>query len=291
MFALVTLGNEPFSVIMILAFVFYRMVTRFTEVQHRYQKMATLESAFWSLTESIEQAEAASEPIRGQGRRPLFRRRIRFENVFFRYGEKPILDGVSLEIPVGGFVGIAGVSGAGKTTIADLIIGLAHPQQGDIFIDDVPLTEIDLTAWRKQVGYVPQEMFLFHDTIYNNVVLGDTTISRAEVEEAIRTAGAREFVSRLPDGIDTVIGERGGRISGGERQRIAIATALVRKPKLLVLDEVTTALDPRTEAEICATLRSLSGKVTIIAISHQPALMNEVQTLYRIAEGRVEKEF
>jgi ATP-binding cassette subfamily C protein len=199
------------------------------------------------------------------------------------------LNGVSLEIPAGGFVGIAGASGAGKTTIADLIIGLVHPQQGSILIDGVSLAEIDLTAWRKQVGYVPQEMFLFHDTIYNNVVLGDTSISRAEVEEAIRAAGAREFVSRLPDGIDTVIGERGGRISGGERQRIAIATALVRKPKLLVLDEVTTALDSKTEAEICATLRNLSGQVTIVAISHQPALMNEAHSLYRIEAGRVDK--
>ncbi len=132
-------------------------------------------------------------------------------------------------------------------------------------------------------------MFLFHETIYNNVVLGDTSISRSEVEEAIRAAGAREFVSRLPDGMDTVIGERGGRISGGERQRIAIATALVRKPKLLVLDEVTTALDPQTEAEICVTLSNLSGKVTIVAISHQPAVMNEVHSLYHIEAGRVEK--
>ena len=219
----------------------------------------------------------------------MFQREIRFENVVFGYAEKPVLDGVSLVIPAGGFVGIGGVSGAGKTTVADLIIGLAQPQQGHILIDGVSLTEIDLTAWRKQVGYVPQEMFLFHETIYNNVVLGDTSIGRAEVQEALRAAGAWEFVSRLPDGIDTVIGERGGRISGGERQRIAIATALVRKPRLLLLDEVTTALDPHTEAEICATLSRLSGQVTIVAISHQPALMNEVKTLYRLDRGQVEK--
>lgn len=289
MFVLITLGDEPVTVVMMLAFVFYRMVTRFNEVQHRYQKMATRESAFWSLMESIEDAEAASETARGRGLHPLFQSNIRFENLVFRYGEKPVLNGVSLEIPAGGFVGITGASGAGKTTIADLIIGLAHPQQGDILIDGVSLRKIDLTAWRKQVGYVPQEMFLFHETIYNNVVLGDTSISRTEVEEAIHAAGAWDFVSRLPNGIDTVIGERGGRISGGERQRIAIATALVRKPKLLVLDEVTTALDPQTEAGICATLRSLAGKVTIVAISHQPALMNEAQTIYRIEAGRVDK--
>jgi ATP-binding cassette subfamily C protein len=228
--------------------------------------------------------------LRGQGRHPVFQRGIRFDNVFFRYGEKPVLNGVSFDIPTGGFVGISGASGAGKTTIADLIIGLADPEKGDILIDGVSLADIDLSEWRKQVGYVPQEMFLFHDTIYSNVVLGDTSIRRSEVEEAIRAAGAWDFVSRLTDGIDTVIGERGGKISGGERQRIAIATALVRKPKLLLLDEVTTALDPQTEAEICSTLRSLSGQVTIVAISHQPALMNEVSTLYRIEAGRLLKE-
>ncbi|MBW1943277.1 MAG: ABC transporter ATP-binding protein, partial [Deltaproteobacteria bacterium] len=135
----------------------------------------------------------------------------------------------------------------------------------------------------------PQEMFLFHDTIYNNVVLGDTSISRSRVKEAIRAAGAWEFVSHLPKGMDTPIGERGARLSGGERQRIALATALVRNPKLLVLDEVTTALDPQTEAGICATLRSLTGKVTIVAISHQPAMTKEAQRLYRVADGRVEK--
>jgi ATP-binding cassette subfamily C protein len=121
-------------------------------------------------------------------------------------------------------------------------------------------------------------------------VLGDTSIGQADVEEALRSAGAWEFVSALPQGVDTVVGERGARISGGERQRIAIATALVRKPRLLVLDEVTTGLDPQTESGICATLRRLTGKVTIIAISHQPALINEAHTLYHIKGGRIIRE-
>lgn len=165
---------------------------------------------------------------------------------------------------------------------------MATPSWAD-FIDGVPLSEIDLTTWRKQVGYVPQEMFLFHDTVYNNIVLGDTSISHSDVNAALRAAGAWAFVSRLPQGMETRIGERGGRISGGERQRIAIATALVRRPRLLVLDEVTTALDPETEAGICATLRGLAGSVTIVAISHQPALMAETHRLYRIENGCVEK--
>jgi ATP-binding cassette subfamily C protein len=131
-------------------------------------------------------------------------------------------------------------------------------------------------------------MFLFHDSVYNNVVLGDHSVPRAEVERALRAAGVWEVIARLPAGIDTVIGERGGRISGGERQRIALATALVRRPRLLLLDEVTTALDPATEAGICATLRTLArNQVTIVAISHQPALMREAQIIYRIENGGI----
>lgn len=289
LFVLVHFGNAPFSAILVLAFIFFRMVTRFNEVQYRYQKMVTVESAFWSLMESIELADQEAEANTGGNRIPEFQNEIRFESVSFSHGQKAILKDVSLVIPSGSFVGIAGSSGAGKTTIADLMIGLWHPRQGRILIDGVPLSEMDLIAWRKMVGYVPQEMFLFHDTIYNNVVLGDTSISRSRVEESIRAAGAWEFVSHLPKGMDTPIGERGARISGGERQRIAIATALVRNPKLLVLDEVTTALDPETEAGICATLKSLTGKITIVAISHQPALMKEAQRLYRVADGRVEE--
>jgi ATP-binding cassette, subfamily C, bacterial len=289
LFALVYFGDTPFSAILVLAFIFFRMVTRLNEVQHRYQKMAVVESAFWSLMDSIDRARAEEESGRGATLQPIFKNEISFQKVFFDYGDKAVLKGVSFEIPAGDFVGISGVSGAGKTTIADLIMGLAHPREGAIFIDQVPLRKIDLTAWRKMVGYVPQEMFLFHESIYSNIVLGDTSITRYRVEEALRAAGAWKFVSHLPNGMDTRVGERGGRISGGERQRIAIATALVRNPRLLVLDEVTTALDPKTEAEICKTLRTLAGSVTIVAISHQPALMDEVHTLYRIDGGKVEK--
>lgn len=286
---LVNVGNQPFSTIIVLAFIFYRMVTRSNEVQYRYQKMATLESAFWSLTDSIQQAETQAEIRPAAGLRPSLEKEIRFEDVRFSYGDKPVLNGVSLTIPAGGFVGIAGHSGAGKTTIADLILGLGQPQDGTVRIDDIPLFEVDLTAWRKMVGYVPQEMFLFHETIYSNIVLGDASIDRDDVAAALKSAGAWDFVSRLPEGMDTLIGERGGRISGGERQRIAIAAALVRKPKLLVLDEVTTALDPDTEAGICATLRHLAGTVTIVAISHQPALMDAAGILYRVEDGRVSR--
>lgn len=290
LFLLVHFGDAPFSSILVLAFIFFRMVTRFNEVQYRYQKMVTVESAFWSLLESIERADQEAEAKTSRGNRMArFENEIRFENVSFSHGQKSVLKDVSLVITSGSFVGIAGSSGAGKTTIVDLMIGLWHPTRGRILIDGAPLSEIDLVSWRKMVGYVPQEMFLFHDSIYNNIVRGDTAIDRHSVEEALRAAGAWEFVSCLPEGMDTRIGERGGRISGGERQRVAIATALVRNPRLLVLDEVTTGLDPETEAGVCATLGSLTGKVTIVAISHQPAMMKEAHLVYRVEDGCVEK--
>jgi ATP-binding cassette subfamily C protein len=167
-----------------------------------------------------------------------------------------------------------------------LIVGLHRPSRGCVLIDDVPLDEIDLRAWRQRIGYVPQEMFLFHDTVYHNVALGDPSIDRSAVREALEAAGAWDFVAQLPGMLDAVLGERGSKLSGGQRQRIAIARALVHRPRLLVLDEVTTALDPDTEAGICATLRALRGRVTVLTISHQPAMVEAADLVYRLDGGR-----
>ena len=167
----------------------------------------------------------------------------------------------------------------------DLIIGLHRPQRGEVWIDDLPLGDVDIRAWREMIGYVPQETFLFHDSIMSNVTLGDDEIPPARVESALRRAGAWEFVAALPEGMDTVVGERGARLSGGQRQRIAIARALIRDPALLILDEATTALDPETEAGIAATMRRLAGKVTVLSISHQPAMKNAADIVYRIEGG------
>ena len=190
-----------------------------------------------------------------------------------------------MTLPAGAFIAVIGSSGAGKTTVADLIIGLLRPQRGDVWIDDLPLGDIDASAWRRMIGYVPQETFLFHDTVMANVTLGEPGISRADVETALRRAEAREFVAALPDGVDTVVGERGARLSGGQRQRIAIARALVRNPALLILDEATTALDPETEAGIVATVKRLTGRLTVLSISHQPAMQSAADFVYQLDTG------
>ena len=248
--------------------------------------MVKVESAFWSLKDKTQAAQQAQESLTGTYE-PALTRSIRLENVSFGYDESLILENVSIRFPVGSFTAIVGPSGVGKTTVVDLVTGLLRPRQGQIYIDDVPLEKIDLKKWRRMIGYVPQETLLLHDSILMNVALGDKDLTAKDVEDALQAAGAWEFVSNLPQGIHTVVGERGHKLSGGQRQRIAIARALVHKPKLLILDEATTALDPENEAAICETLRKLSGKITILAISHQPALMKVADQAYRLQNKTV----
>jgi ATP-binding cassette subfamily C protein len=288
LFFVIEVGNQPLSSVLILAFVFYRLMQHINTLQMRYQIMSTGESAFFSILDEIAGARAEEEHA-GGGRQPgALRKGIELRGVSFGYGDRSVLDHVSLSIPAGGFVALTGESGSGKTTLADLVAGLYLPEGGVILVDEVPLQELDLYRWRQQIGYVPQEMLLFNDTILRNVTLGEEGIGRDEVEEALTMAGAWDFVTEKPRGLDHLIGERGGTLSGGQRQRIAIARALVRKPSLLILDEVTTALDPATEQAICDTLRDLSGKVTILSISHQPALRDAADVAYLMHGGRLE---
>jgi len=283
LFVVLTWTSTPFSTVLVLAFLFYRMVIGLNRVQQRYQDMAVGESAFWSMMSHLEEAEAAQESRSGAREAPRLEEAIRFDDVGFWYEEgQPVLSGVNLQIPAGEFVALVGPSGSGKSTLADLVVGLLRPDSGSIRVDGVPLAEIDPVAWRRQIGYVPQDLLLFHDTIERNVSLGDESIGREQVERALREAGAWDFVSRLPAGIDQLVGERGSLLSGGQRQRIAIARALVGEPRLLVLDEATTALDPATEAAICDTLARLKGRVTILSISHQHAMRRVADTVYEL---------
>jgi ATP-binding cassette subfamily C protein len=209
------------------------------------------------------------------------------KDVGFSYDDKRILDELSLTIPAGSFTAIIGPSGSGKTTILDLIIGLLQPACGKVLIDGVPLQDLDMQRWRRTIGYVPQETVLLHDSLFNNVALGDPDVSEADVVSALQAAGAWTFTEKLAEGIHSNVGERGGMLSGGQRQRIMIARALVHRPRLLIMDEATTALDPQSEAAICETLQQLSGRQTILAISHQPAMLEAADRAYRMQDGHV----
>ena len=178
-----------------------------------------------------------------------------------------------------------GQSGAGKTTIIDLLTGLNRPNSGNITIDGTPIGDVDIKVWRNNIGYVPQELTLLHGTIYDNVTLGDETVSHQEVWDALHDAGAHEFIDKLPDKLDTHIGNMGSKLSGGQRQRLSLARALVRKPSLLVLDEVTSALDEKTEKEICENIAGLGGEYTIVVITHRPAWKSIATRLYEVKDG------
>jgi ATP-binding cassette subfamily C protein len=270
--------------VMVLVFLLLRVLTHLGKVQREYQKTVAYESAFWALQDTIKIAEEAREPMRGT-LTPVLEHAIRFERIGFRYDEKQILRELSLTIPVGMLTTLVGPSGTGKTTIVDLVTGLLQPQEGRVLVDDQSLASLDLRQWRRMIGYVPQETLLLHDTVMNNVTLSDPTLGEADAQYALKGAGAWDFVAALPNSLHEMVGERGTKLSGGQRQRIMIARALVHRPRLLIMDEATSALDPDSEAAICRTLASLRGELTILAISHQRALVDAADRVYRLGDG------
>ncbi|MCD6151449.1 MAG: ATP-binding cassette domain-containing protein [Deltaproteobacteria bacterium] len=276
----------PMAEVMVLVFLLARILTQLGKVQQQYQKMVIFESAYWSLLDKIQEAEQEREPVMGT-QVPTLNRQISLKNISFAYSETALFDHVSMNFPFRSFTALVGVSGVGKTTIADLITGLCRPKQGEIYVDDVPLHVIDLRLWRRLIGYVPQDPLLLHDTVFVNVTVGEEGVGEAEVKSALQAAGAWEFVSAMPQGMYTDVGERGGKLSGGQRQRLAIARALVHKPRLLILDEATSALDSESEAAICKTLQKLRDELVILAISHQPTMVEAADRMYRLENGKV----
>ena len=270
----------------LLIFLMSRMLKQSGKVQQQYQDMMVSESAYWSLQNKIISAQKQREPVGGEQKATL-EQGILVDQVCFGYTEKEILTDVSLELPYGTFTSLVGPSGAGKTTLVDLITGLFEPTGGRILIDGIPLQELNLRSWRHMIGYVPQDTILLHDTIFTNVTLGEPSRTGEDVEYALRAAGAWDFVLGMDEGVKTVVGERGTKLSGGQRQRIAIARALIHRPRLLILDEATSALDPETETAICQTLKGLRGQLTMLAISHQTALVEVSDRIFRISGGGI----
>jgi ATP-binding cassette, subfamily C, bacterial len=270
--------------VIVVGMILSRTVRGFGRLQGFLQQAVIVESPFREVAGLIRDLEAHQEDAGGR-RPPKLERELRFSGVRFAYGDKPVLQGTDLVVPAGGIAVLTGASGAGKTTLVDLALGLHRPQAGRVLVDGVDLAEIDLQAWRALVGYVPQELVLFHGTVRENVTLGDGAHDGRDVEEALRLAGADRFVAELPEGLETVVGSKGARLSGGQRQRIALARALLRRPRLLILDEVTSALDPASERAICANVAALRGRTTVLAVTHRPAFLEIATRVYRVEGG------
>lgn len=286
-FILLERWGLPVAEVLVLTVLLTRVLAHLGKIQKHFQKVVTAESAYYSLMEAVDDAVALKEEHHGLPA-PELDQQIELEGVTFEYDGKPILRNLSLSIPSGELTTIIGRSGSGKTTIIDILAGLQAPSTGRVLIDGVSLSDINLGDWRHKIGYAPQDTVLLHDSILNNVTLGDPDLNEDDARRALEQADAWEFVTAMPDGLQTSVGERGARVSAGQRQRIMLARALAHQPRLLILDEATSALDPDSEAAICKTLRALRGQLTIVAVSHQPALAEFADSVYRLSEGRLE---
>ncbi len=272
--------------LMITGIVFFQIISNLTKLQKQLQTAVIIESAYVRTQELITKAEAHRE-VHSGSLPPKLGAGCKFVNVTFAHGNTAVIENATFDIPANQITVLQGPSGAGKTTLIDLLIGLNTAQHGKILIGGKDITTIDIKAWRQSIGYVPQELVLFHDTVRENICLSNRDISTEAIKAALDQAGAGDFIDALPAGIETDVGEMGGKLSGGQRQRIALARALVTNPRILILDEVTSALDPDTEAEIVNNIARLRGRYTIVAITHRPAWTKIADNLYTVANGHV----
>jgi ATP-binding cassette, subfamily C, bacterial len=275
--------------VLILLVLFARVMPRIKSLQTTYRGFVSLLPGFATVTRIEQQCRAEAEPDADIGQPLEFRSALRFENVSFSYpsGLAPVLRCIDLTIPVGRTVAIVGPSGAGKSTIADLLMGLMPPGSGRITVDGTPLNPARARSWREEIGYVAQDTFLFHDTVRANLLWARPDATESELRAALERAAADEFVARLPRDLDTIVGDRGATLSQGERQRLALARALLRQPRLLVLDESTNSLDSENETRILSAIEQIHGGITTVLIAHRLSTIRWADLIYVIENGRV----
>lgn len=295
-FAAVTLFDTQGGQMLLITLLFARLWPRFTGIQSNLEQLASSIPAFKALMELQLESKAAKERggyKEGFGVRvaPLpMQDALELKEVFFRYdrsNSEYTLHDISLRIPVNGMTAIVGKSGAGKSTIVDMLLGLIEPERGSVVVDGKPLQPEEVLRLRRSISYVPQDSFLYHASIRDNLLSIDADATEADMWEAMEFSSAIEFVRSLPQGLDTIIGDRGVLLSGGERQRLVLARAILRKPSILILDEATSALDSLNESKIQQALERLRGKLTIIVIAHRYTTIQNADHVVVIDDGRV----
>ncbi|MCG2700582.1 ABC transporter ATP-binding protein/permease [Candidatus Parcubacteria bacterium] len=220
-----------------------------------------------------------------------FDQSLQFKDVCFNYNsEQEILSKVDFEIKRGALVGLIGSSGAGKTTVVDLILRLFNPDSGRILLDGKDISGINIEEWRENIGYVSQDIFLMNDTVANNIKFYNDSLTQKDIEEAAKITNIYDFIMSSPKGFDAVVGERGVMLSGGQRQRLIIARILARKPKLLILDEATSALDNESEVKIQQVIEKLKGKITVLAIAHRLSTVINSDKLIILGNGKISEQ-
>jgi ATP-binding cassette, subfamily C, bacterial len=273
---LVALGLGLFgldlAVLGVLALVLVRMIAKIWSVHSTVQGIGGQLGAVSVVSTHLIEAKKAVEDLRESAQAASLAKSITFENVTLAYNKNVILKDLNFSIAFPGLTVLEGPSGSGKSTIIDATLGFMKPLSGVIMIDGTPLSSVNLARWRSDIGYLPQEVLLFADTLRNNVTLGDASISDDDVLAALGGAELRSFVEAKPEGLNFAIENNGSNLSGGQRQRVALARALVRKPKLLILDEATSALDHANRRNIIDTVVRLSRSIAVLSATHDEKL-------------------
>lgn len=280
-FVSITWLKTPLVQLMLLAFIFTRMIPKISSMVSSYQGILNMLPAYRSVITLQQQIKESSKSIGTDQHVAIsFNSSISFENVAFSYDEnKKVFQKLNLEFKKGTHTAIIGESGKGKSTIADLIMGLIHPNEGKLLVDGIPINESNIRSWRTKIGYIPQDNFLFNESIEKNLKWLAPNANELELQNALIQAEIYDFIQTLPDKLDTLIGDRGIRLSGGQRQRIILARTLLLNPDVMILDEATSALDPTNERAILQTIRKLEENITVIVISHKQNVSNTVERI------------
>jgi ABC-type multidrug transport system fused ATPase/permease subunit len=281
-------GHIPASALLTFLVILYRLLPQLRQIESLKVSIAGDMTAVVELQSFLSLADTSDQ---GQGGQQFMRlaRDIRLCEVTYRYpaATEPALIDVSLALPAHRTTALVGPSGAGKTTLIQLLLGFYAPQGGTVYVDDLPLQQLSLSSWRAHVGWVGQHVYIFGGTVRENIAYGDPSASDGDITAAAQAAHAHEFISAMPDGYSTLVGDLGVRLSGGQRQRIALARALLRQPEIVILDEATSALDTLSERLVQEALEALGPDRTIILIAHRMSTVQNADQVIVLDGGRV----
>jgi ATP-binding cassette, subfamily B, bacterial PglK len=292
MIIMVFLGKssvEIIPIVTVFAFAGYRLMPALQQI---YASSTQLKFNFPALSILVNDLlivnEYSIENIDDQSQF-LFSKKLSLDNVSFKYPHtsESTLNNININIEPNTTIGLVGQTGSGKTTLIDVILGLLKPSSGKLFLDSVELSDANISIWQKNIGYVPQDIYIIDDTIENNIAFGKSTFDQNKIKNAAVISEIDEFIQTLPLGYKTIVGERGVRLSGGQRQRLGIARALYDDPKVIVFDEATSALDGDTESLIMKAISNLSQKKTIIMIAHRVTTLKGCDIIYILDKGKI----
>ena len=279
---------ETFTLVAVYSAAAFRLIPSVNRIIFNFQFILNNSAGIEILKDQIN---IKADKIYFDNQEISFSKKIKLRNLNFSYNQKnKILNDLCLDINKNEFIGIKGVSGSGKTTLIDLISGLKDIQGGSITVDDKKI-DFRSTSWRKKIGYITQKTTILDESIKKNIIFGDdlNNLNETEINNVVKLSKLDEFIKKQTNGINTIIGENGARISGGQVQRIGIARSLYFKPEILIMDEPTNSLDKNTEKEFLSGIKDIKGKVTIIMVSHSEITKDYCDSVYELIDGKLTK--